>query len=396
MSSKPRRELTKTSAATAAAPPPDALAFERLLLDRLHHWLTSRASPAPLDVDADLTREPWLWAETASVVHAMMGRGVLRWLTGEGGWQKQPYVEGDLVKQGRIWETSAFRGLVMRWSATSVSALVALNAVPPLTSTPKKQPSTKTKNAAASAPDQRAQQNPDFLRVFQALDPVASPAEQFAFFLIAGGLSKHGEPGEMMRKGLVQRLGMSRVLFGPLLVVQGDVLLCQAADVEAWAKAWGWTFPWLARRWSARWCEADAGALSHGLERFGRVMRFLSTAMSSLCDAAETLGRLEWVLPVITFFMQAYAQDQAPRMSLLGALMRQLKISERQDIQDTWGALLRVMYRLDQARVRIQRTHPADREPSERLLISYWQAHNVQPTAERVDALRQALERVLG
>jgi hypothetical protein len=383
--------VSKASASLTQDP-----AFERALLQQQRAWLSGRPSASAFDglPDAPDGQATWLWAETPPLLHGMMARATLRWLVEEGGWRKQPHPEGDQVKQGRIWESRAFASLSMRWGAPSARTLTALTAAAAAAhraAQQPQQPQPPNKKARKEHPAAAALTR---LRAALTRDADAtSDAEQLALCLISRAVTRHSASGDALAAAVLSALPLGRLWLSPLSPSAPPPC---ADDALAWGRAWGWTSPWLSDAWSTPWVEADSSSLTLGLVHFRHVITSLAASLNHLTAAALTTECHAWLLPVLSFFRRSYSSDPSPRLAALATLTRGQRVADRQDLHDAWGTLLRAMTDANAARLSIQRTHPADREPHARLLMTYWQSHDMTQTADRVESLRQALERVLG
>ena len=341
--------------------------YEEQLLGFVVALFRGEPSPLPLLGNAQI------WRETLPRLEGIMARAALQALIHEGGWRKRACIVGERVRRRRLWEAEPFKALSLQFGSESIKVLVALFEA-------RRTNKASNKNALRQR--------------LEALDLAARPAEDLCMLRLTEGLLRQDETRPL---GLV----VIDVMSAPRLFYAAQVGGEEPSEPDALTRffdAWGWTMPWLAESFARPLIAADGRKLHRKLQDFTRTLQHLTALFDATTTLALKRGRHDWLLLALVFFERAYGRviNVEQTLAPLQVLTRNARVAERQDVQDLWGGLLRVMKRLNAERQRALRVHPVDREPEEMLYLAAWQERDMDSVADAVEELRVSLERVLG
>ena len=317
------------------------------------------------------------YRQTYEQIGALCVRGVLRFLIHAGGWQRVAFPEADKISQGRIWEAS---NLAQPMTVTALGLELFPLLMDALVGELADDGSTKAQLALAAN--------------LQRIEEDGSPVERLLRLLVARPLSKL-ERCPMTLATLTRGSGLVSLWPGCTNFI--DVPFDEPAATAALAE-WGWCFPWLEFEAAGWWSRLDDAKFGGGVEAFASAVGQLQQRLSCVLVAARQTRNTALLLPVLRFFERQYSncQDVDAFLEPLEWLTESSRLEEQQHFRDEWGRLLRVQTQLAEVRRHIQRTHPVDREVTEKLFIAAWERLGGERLVGSTERLREALERVLG
>jgi len=344
--------------------------YEQLLLNFVHRLLEGRLL-APIEQRAVL-----VWRETAERIGRMYARGILLFLTSNGGWQQRRYVVGERLVTSRIWDCPAFEALELRFGEAAIRLSIELFEALSRNVGSDVEPETKAVKACV-----------------KRIVTKGSATESLLLYLMARPLALTGSlpslVGELARgNGRIQAtIGVS-----PTFPIEVD----KAALLRMFQE-WGWTLPWLSGDLARWWVREDEQRFSAGLAHYQRVLKKLSTRFDVVLELAREHGRPDWSLPLLDYFCQTCNKLRRPEdtTEALEYMIESETHQMRQHYRDEWGRLLRTAGSLLQLRRQVRRRHPVDREPSDKMFLAAWKDRNFDGVLEKVEQLRIHLERVL-
>jgi len=336
---------------------------------------------APLGDPGGLTRE------RAEELSELIKRLTFTWLS-ELGAHKARFAhpqQGD-VRLGRLWEHPAWSSLSLRFSAQSIDLLIALCAAPD-------QP--RAEETRALLEGWRLELDGDLL--FHALCHLS----------VAEGT------GRSLSLGVEERRAFTR---SPLTIIrapfeqlsQGSIgrdelvarlsMLCEPTLTTLW--------PWLTRSLVQGWIRQSRGLwLSHlspsteGRSRFTEHFNGQAALFSAIEEVARREARLDLCAPLIQYFTSLQRL-----LSLLGvgpikrveALLSDVLHSEREPVTRGFIEVMKGPARLATYAARVTRTHRFDREPPDNLLLSEYQASELERALSFYTEITNALEPTVG
>ena len=336
---------------------------------------------APLGDPSGLTRE------CAEELSELIKRLTFTWLS-ELGAHRVRFAhpqQGD-VRLGRLWEHPAWSKLALRFSAQSIDLLSALCAAPD-------QPPVEERRALLEG--WSLERDGDLL--FHALChlSVAEGSERSLTFKPREQLAFARSPLVLLRAPFEQ---ITRWPLAQSELVARLTALCEPTLIALW--------PWLSRSLGQVWLRQSRGlwlALQRPepehKARFVEHFNGQAALFSALEELARREGRLDLCAPLTQYC--ASLQDllstlESGPVAHVEALLSDVLHSEREPLTRGVVQVLRTPERLSSLAAGVTRAHRFDREPSDNLFLSVYQASELERALPFFAEITNTLEPTVG
>lgn len=347
------------------------------------------------------SKEEEVWKETLEILGEMFSRGVLSYLAHEDGWQKRLHISDTVLKTGRLWEHPEFKYIELKFGEASLQLLLALFRLLQNKMLVFQKGQTLGKQVKKDNRDKKEDEGKEtikqILQYTKEITLKGSPSERLLVHLISRPFNlkqnpQFGEPLEAMSGWN----GWNQLTVGlnPIFLIATN-----PSSVKATLEEWGWTFPWTATNLSSWWLSLHDKMLSSHLGHYKKSIQNLTSVMEMVFEPAINEGHEDWLLPLMVFFVKAvknYSKGPEKTIEPLEELLKEEPIKVSQQNRDAWGEMLRYAVLMSDHRTNIRKIHPADRNASQKLFLSYWETLGMDEAVCVTEAMRTHLEMVVG